>query len=137
IDEELFFIEDAAAISPRELAHSDLEAELKIRCPECGIQKRAKPFSSENVQRSFPSIEMKSTDQARDTVEVISVQMPDENRMDAAAFHARSHELQLRAFATIEQKNVAFADQRRRGQASSKRGDSRTRSEKDYFHGSL
>jgi len=52
---------------------------------------------------------MKCAEQAGDAVQVIAVKMADKDRMDATALDARSHQLQLRSFAAVEQKHIAFA----------------------------
>src|SRR4029077_20778050 len=63
------------------------------------------------------------------------MKMSDEDRVNPAPLHARPHELKLRAFAAVEQEDVAIPDQGCRGQAPGERGYSRTGSEKNYSHG--
>jgi len=65
------------------------------------------------------------------------MKMTDENRMNPASFHSRAHQLELGSLTAIEQENVAFPNQRRRGQSASQSGHSRTGSEKHDFHGYL
>ena len=77
---------------------------------------------------------MERADESGDSVKMVAVKMSDENRMDTAALHAGSHELQLRAFAAVEQKHVAFADESGGRQSSTQRGHSGTGSEQYYFH---
>ena len=87
---------------------------MKIGCTECRVQKNSKAFRAEDIERSFTSIEMKRAEQADNAIQVIAVKVPDEDRMDAAPSHTCTHKLDLGSLAAIEQKNVAFADQRSR-----------------------
>ena len=122
-DEELLFVENAAAVASRELLNRQFERELKVRCPEGRIQKIPESFGPENVQRSFAAIQMKRAEQARNTIEVISVKMTDKNGMDPASFDTGPHELQLRALSAIEQENIALTNEGGGRQSSRECGD--------------
>ena len=69
---------------------------------------------------------MKRTEQSGDAVEVVAVKMPDEDRMDPTSLYTRAHQLQLRAFAAVEQKHVAITDERGGRQPSRECRDGRT-----------
>ena len=84
---------------------------MKIGCAECGVEKNSKPFRAENMERSLTSIQMMRAEQAGNSVQMITVEVTDENRMDAASADSGPHQLHLSALAAIEQKDVAFADQ--------------------------
>src|SRR5262245_59970440 len=111
IDIKLFFVEHAPAIASRKFLNGQFEHEFVFCRAKGGVKKCSNSFRPENVQRCFASVEMKCAEQARDAVEVISMEMSDENRMNAASLHAGSHELQLRALTAVEEKHVSFTDQ--------------------------
>src|SRR4030095_9752214 len=116
---KLFLIHDAAAIPARKLLNCEFKRELQVGRAKGSVQKYTQPLGSEYPQRRFTPVEVKCAEQAGDSVEMVAVQVADEDRMNAAAFHARSHQLQLCAFAAVEQENIAFAHQCRGGQTSS------------------
>src|SRR5438105_3499594 len=91
LDVELRLIEHATAVSARKFLHRKIEFEFQIRSAKCRSQKVAQTFGTENIQRSFVAIEMKRTEQARDSIKMISVKVSNEDRMDAAPLHRRTH----------------------------------------------
>jgi len=110
VDVKLILIEDTSAVPAREFLNRQLESELKVGSAERGVQENTQTFRPEHVQWRLASIKMKCAEQAGDAVQVIAVKMANKDRMDATALDARSHQLQLRSFAAVEQKHIAFAD---------------------------
>src|SRR5262249_28759507 len=118
VNVELILIEDASTITSRKFLHVELERELQFGSAKCSLQENPEAFGSKNVQRCLAAVEMKRTQQASDAVEMIAVKVSNEDRMDPTSFHARPHQLQLRAFTAVEQEHVTFTDQGRGGEPS-------------------
>ena len=111
---KFFFVQHTATVSAGKLPDGQTECKLKIGRAECRVQKNFQALRAEDIERSFTPVEMKCAEQAGNAVQMVTVKVTDEDRMDAAPPDARAHELHLCSLAAIEQKNVAFADQRSR-----------------------
>src|SRR5215831_12766636 len=102
VDAKIFIVENPASVAAWKFLNRQFERELEIGRPKRGIEKCAKTLGSENIQRCFASIQMKCAQQAGNAVEMISVEMTDEDGMDAASLYSRSHQLELGALAAVE-----------------------------------
>ena len=95
-----------------ELLNRDRVAEVEFSGSKRGVQKVQQSFRSVDAERSLTVIQVQGAQQPADTVEMVSVKMPDEDRMDLVSPHAGAHQLHLGAFSAVEQKHIAIADQR-------------------------
>src|SRR5262245_4592138 len=77
---------------------------------------------------------MKRAEQTGDSVKVVAVKVSDEDRMDATAFHGRTHELNLRTFAAVEQEHVALTHKSCRRQSPRQRRYCGAGSEQNNTH---
>jgi hypothetical protein len=77
---------------------------------------------------------MHGAEQPRDSIKMIAVQVSDKDAVNSAALHTGTHQLQLRAFATIEQKHISIANHGGRREPTSERRDSGTCSKQYDSH---
>ena len=78
VDIKILFVQHSSTISAWEFPNRELERKLKVRCSKRSIQKNAKAFGPEHVQRFFSAIKVEGAEQSGDAVEVVSVEVSDE-----------------------------------------------------------
>src|ERR1051326_5277598 len=101
-DEKFVLIENTAPKPTRKFLQSYFKGELEIGTSKGCAQEHAQAFRTEDVQGRFTPVQMQRAEQTGNAVEVIAVQMPDEDRVNAAPLDCRPHELQLSAFTAVE-----------------------------------
>src|SRR5689334_17521374 len=78
---------------------------------------------------------MHGAEKTGDTIEMVAVHVTDEDAVDAAPLHARAHELNLSAFAAVEEKDISIPDYGGGGEAAGQRRDGGAGAEKNNAHG--